>query len=135
MSEKNEQTGGRSIEQTSRSGTKQRKRSYPSGGTYTSLCQVIEACGRNGVRRIELGNGVSIDFGLDFAQQHSANDFIDYSPKVVDNRNVHSPIAPESVRLDDKMQMEMELEDLALTNPIAYEQLIIDRLAEGVTHD
>ena len=135
MSERSEQTGGRNTGKQQSLGIEKPRRSYPSGATYTSLCQIIDACGRNGVRHIELGNGVVIDFGIDAHNEQQALSSIDYSPKVVDNRNVpvHSPI--EVAKADDAMQIEMELDDLALTDPVTYEQLIINKMAEGITND
>jgi len=53
----------------------------------------------------------------------------------VDNRNVPSHTPIEVAQIDDAMQMEMELDDLALTDPITYEQLIINKMAEGITND
>ena len=135
MSEKNEQTGGRNTGRQQSRGTGKPRRSYPSGATYTSLCQIIDACGRNGVRHIELGNGVVIDFGAAAYNEQPELTSIDYSPKVVDNRNVplHTPV--EVAQVDDAMQMEMELDDLALTDPVTYEQLVINKMAEGITND
>ena len=135
MSERNEQTGGKNTGKQQSLGIKRQRQSFRSGATYTSLCQIIDACGRNGVRRIELGDGIIIDFGIAGNNEQKELGQIDYSPKVVDNRNVpvHSPI--EVVKIDDTLQMEMELDDLALNDPVAYEQLIINKIAEGNTDD
>ena len=96
---------------------------------------MIDACGRNGVRRIELGDGIIIEFGIVGYNEQTEHCQIDYSPKVVDNRNVPVSTPIEVAKADDAIQMEMELEDLALNNPVAYEQLIINKLAEGNTDD
>lgn len=135
MSEKNEQIGGRNTGRQRSRGIERQKQSFRSGATYTNLCQIIDACGRNGVRHIELGNGVVIDFGAAAYNVQPELCSIDYSPKVVDNRNVPSHTPIEVAQIDDAMQMEMELDDLALTDPITYEQLIINKMAEGITND
>ena len=96
---------------------------------------MIEACGRNGVARIGLADGTVIEFAIGMPQQQEQDISIDSSIKVVDNRNVQASTSPYDTLLDDSKQMEMELEDLALNNPVAYEQLIINRIAEGVSND
>ena len=99
------------------------------------MCSVIEACGRNGVARIGLADGTVIEFAIGLPAQQEPDKSIDYSAKVVDNRNVQAISSPYDTLLDDSKQMEMELEDLALNNPVAYEQLIINRIAEGASND
>ena len=85
--------------------------------------------------RIGLADGTVIEFAIGLAPQQEPDKSIDYSAKVVDNRNVQAIASPYDTLLDDSKQMEMELEDLALNNPVAYEQLIINRIAEGVSND
>ena len=85
--------------------------------------------------RIGLADGTVIEFAIGLTPQHEPDNSIDYSAKVVDNRNVQAIASPYDTLLDDSKQMEMELEDLALNNPVAYEQLIINRIAEGVSND
>ena len=85
--------------------------------------------------RIGLADGTVIEFAIGLTAQQEPDKSIDYSAKVVDNRNVQAIASPYDTLLDDSKQMEMELEDLALNNPVAYEQLIINRIAEGVSND
>ena len=134
MSEKKEQTGGRNTTKQSTNGTRRRRPNSHTGTNSTSICQIIEACGRNGVGKISLADGTTIEFISGYVSQ-SIEQPIDYSPIVVDNRKVEAQVDRHEDMLSNSRQIEMELDDLALNDPMAYEILISNKIAEGISND
>ena len=134
MSEKKEQTGGRNTIKPLRNGTGQRKRNSHTGVRSTDICSIIEACGRNGVSRISLADGTTIEFIAGNVSQNVEQP-IDYSPIVVDNRTVGVKVDAQDDMLSNSRQIEMELDDLALNDPMAYELLISNNIAQGIADD
>lgn len=115
-------------------GTRNRRRNSPIGVHSTSICQIIEACGRNGVSKISLADGTMIEFVIGSIVNNQQQP-IDYSPIVVDNRTVEAPLNPQDERLLSSLQIEMELDDLAVNDPVTYEAIVSSRIAEGIQND
>lgn len=83
---------------------------------------------------IRLADGTVIEFAIG-AMTQKVEQPIDYGPIVVDNRTIEAPLNPQDERLVNSLQLEMELDDLALNDPAAYEALVSSRLAEGIEND
>lgn len=103
-------------------GTKKSSRSTTS---YTDVCAIIDACGRNGVRRFSM-NSIVIEFGEpEPAEELQA---VDTDANMLDNDTTDSQ--PET-RIEDDSDPETDadlvadaLEDLAISDPLAYEEEI-----------
>ena len=95
---------------------------------------MIDACGRNGVVQITLPDGTSISFSGSIVDSRY-NQPIDYSDKVLDNRIMDGSVSPTMTKADSSEQLSFVLDDLALSDPLEYERIITEQIAEGRNDD
>lgn len=82
------------------------------------LIKLIETCGKNGVTQLKIGE---IEVLFDEKQRHNI-DYLTHNDTInVDSNSDYEEESPLSKELSD-----IELEELKLSDPIAYEKYITD---------